>query len=255
MEIRTIGTGGRIKECERLLSALPNSAQYKRVLLLPIPTTRDKKYITGTEISLSEAASLADNDTLAVGYAIPDELGRLLCARGANIYDASLDEDFLIENADITANGAVGRILTGFEKDISELSVGVVGFGRIGKRMVSLLLFFGADVRVYTGREAVVMELCEAGVACELLDSLCDFSSLDLLVNTAPAKIMSEEKLFSLPASVRVMDLASGRNFPECERVLKLASVPDAMYPKTAGGIYAKYAAKKLLPEDGEVLL
>ena len=255
MEINTIGVGGRIKECARLLSEMPASELYDRVLLLPIPTTRDKKYITGTDVSLADAAALAGEGTLAVGYGIPKEFGRMLSERGAHIYDASFDEEFLLENADITANGAIGRILTGFPKDITELSVGVVGFGRIGRRLASLLLFFGANVRVYTGREAVVMELCEAGVGCELLTDESDFSRLDLLVNTAPAKIMTDEALFALPPSVKIMDLASGKNFPECERVLKLASVPDAMYPKTAGGIYAKYAARKLYDGGEEVLL
>lgn len=271
MEIKTIGTGRRLIECARTLSSYDAAAlgshasplgalgcavpRYESLLIMPVPTSRNGKYITGTELGFAEAAALADGETLAVGYGIPDLLAELLGARGAAIYDLELDEKFLEENAKITANGALADILSSHPKDISELKVGVVGFGRIGSRLCSLLLFLGARLKVYTTRESVCHELCSSGVDSELLSEGTDFSSLDLLVNTAPARIMSEEKFAALPMELKILDLASGKIFPDSERVKKLSSVPEVMYPVTAGGIMAAFISRKLYGASGEVIL
>ncbi len=246
MIIRTFGASGRQRECERRLSSFCEGGRYEKLILLPIPTSRDGVLITGTEMDFASVAGEAAPGTLAVGYNIPDGLADMLCERGAEIYDAGLDERFLCENADITARGALGRILCEFKKDVSEMKVALVGYGRIGQRLTRLLLFLGADVTVYTRREDTRMDLAEAGLRTEILSGDNALSGFDLIVNTAPAKIMSDKKAERLCENTKIMDLASGKNFPSIPGVIKLASVPDSMYPVTAGRIYAKYIAEYL---------
>lgn len=232
MEILTFGGGKRQKECEKILQLCCPSEL--RIILLPIPTTRDNKYITGTDCSLDEIVSLIDNRTILVGYAIPEVLLNS-CAR---VYDASLDEEFLLQNAILTANGALGYLLTHYDKDISELNIGVVGYGRIGKEFLRLILLMGSVPTLYTTRESVAVELGRIGVHAEIPDKNTDLSDLDILVNTAPARIFDDEQL---PPSLDIIDLASGSNFRPGDRLIKLRSIPDEMYPKTAGRIYAMH--------------
>ena len=148
------------------------------------------------------------------GYNIPDALGDMLAERGAHIYDAGLDEAFLVENAEVTARGALGRILCELPRDISEQKIALVGYGRIGQRLTRLLLFLGASVTVYTRREQTRLELAMSGVSAELLREECELSGFDMIINTAPARIMSEESARRLALDTRIFDLASGNNFP-----------------------------------------
>ena len=232
MEILTFGGGKRQKECEKILRLCCSSEE--RIILLPIPTTRDNKYITGTDCSIDEIASLVDGKTILAGYAIPEALSN----SGARVYDASLDEEFLLQNAILTAKGALGYLLTHYDSDVSELNIGVVGYGRIGKEFLRLILLMGSSPTLYTTREGVAMELGRLGVRAEIPSKNTDLSDLDILVNTAPARIFGDEQF---PSSLDIIDLASGNNFNPGKRLIKLRSIPDEMYPSTAGRIYARH--------------
>lgn len=238
MEIRTFGGGERIRECERLLDRLL-AERSGRLILLPIPTSRDNKYITGTQVSSTEILSLIEGECAVVGYNIPAPIRLAALERGALVYDGALDEGFLSDNAELTARGAVGYILTHGKRDISELSIGVVGYGRIGMRLIRLLLLFGAKVTLYTTRRSVAMDMGEVGVSAYLVGEGCDFSGLDLLINTAPARQIEES---DLPDKTEIIDLASGSIFEPSDRLTKLASIPDTYYPISAGRLYAEAA-------------
>ena len=248
MEIRSFGVGGRMRECERIIRLLPASA-VGRLILLPIPTTRDNKYISGTEVSISSVASLVCSDSLVVGYSIPPEIRSAAERVGAPVFDAGEDEGFLLENARVTANGAIGYILTHSPKDIADMSLGVVGYGRIGKELIRLLLFLGAKLTLYTARSSVALELGEMGISACVIDEDTDFSGLDMLINTTPKRQIDESRL---PKNLDIIDLASGSIFEPTARLTKLSSIPDAFYPETAGRLYAK-AIEGFLEGEGKL--
>ena len=239
MEIRTFGAGGRIRECERRLLLYNTELPISRLVVLPIPTTRDKKYITSTNILLSQIPELCDSDSFLAGYGIPDGLKDAARERGARVYDAALDEEFLLKNAEITARGALGRLLTDTRLDICDMKIGIIGYGRIGRELVRLCLFLGADVTVYTKRAEVCRDLLSLGIRAQVITSECDLSENDLVFNTAPEAIIRSELIAALPEKTSIIDLASGNIFEPSARLTKLASIPDAMYPETAGRVYA----------------
>lgn len=246
MEISTFGGGGRLKECQRRLSLLTDKLSGKRLLLLPIPTTRDKKYISSSPTRLSELLPLCDKETLVAGYNIPCELKEKMESVGTLVFDAALDEDFLVKNAEITARGAIGRLLCESTLDITDMKIGIIGYGRIGKQLLRLALFLGADVKVYTKRPEVLCDLSSLGIDCEIIGRESDLSSLDVVFNTAPEKIIDGEKIAALPDKVRIIDLASGNIFEPSARLTKLSSIPDAMYPESSGRLYAEAILKAI---------
>lgn len=221
-----------MRECARLLESV-TAALSGRLILLPIPTTRDNIYVNGSDLPLSSVSSLLrPGDTLA-GYGIPPHLA----PEGVSVYDAALDERFLYENALISARGALGYILTNFPRDIADMSLGLVGYGRIGRALLRYLLALGADPTVYTRREEIALELGAVGVKCSVLQSESDLSSLDILINTAPQRQIDESRLGK---ETVILDLASGSIFSDSPRLVKLASIPEAYYPLTAGRLYAE---------------
>lgn len=210
----------------------------RRLFLLPIPTSRDKKQITGTDVRLSDIASEAAAGDAFAGYDIPENIKEDLALRGALVYDGAFDEEFLLRNAELTARGTLGYILTKFDRDITDMRLGIVGYGRIGACLLRYLLYLGTSVTVYTTRSETALELCESGVdASTAFDGL---GKLDILINTAPARLLSDREEGEFFSHGRVIDLASGRPFSESESVVKLSSVPEKFYPVSAGRIYAE---------------
>ena len=247
MEIRTFGEGERLLACRRVLLETAETADFSvsRLFLLPIPSTRDRKTITGTNLSLDEAFDGIGQGDAVAGYAIPENIKAELVERGAIVYDCAEDENFLLRNAEVTARGALGYILTNFKKDITDLRVGIVGYGRIGTCLLHYLLFLGAPVTLYTTRESVAMELSAAGVNAS--SAFEGISELDLLVNTAPAALLKGGEVRSLLSRGVILDLASGNVFADIADVVKLPSVPERFYPLSAGKIYAQHIAMRLL--------
>lgn len=238
MEIRLFGGGERQKSCAARLSGAELGCE--QLLLLPIPTTKDKKYITGTPTPLAAIPPLCSLGTLVAGYEIPPEIIGEITARGADVFDAGSDEEFLLANADLTARGALGFLLTNTQIDLTDMSIGIIGYGRIGSRLHRLLLFLGARVSVYTSREALASELNAAGAESEIICPTTDLSALDVVFNTSPTGVILPEVIEALPEKTRIIDLASGNVFAPSARLTKLSSIPAAMYPVSAGRLYAE---------------
>ncbi len=228
----------RLRECEGRLSGIDLGATL--LLILPIPTTRDKEYITGTSTRFCELYPLCRDGTLVAGYNIPGEARAAMESLGARVFDAGLDEQFLLANAEISARGALASLLSDTPLDITDMRVGVIGYGRIGRELSRLLLFLGASLTVYTKRASVAADLATIGVDAEIISRDTDLSALDAVFNTAPESIISPERIASLPEKTRIIDLASGNIFEPSARLEKLSSIPEAMYPKSAGRLYAE---------------
>ena len=225
-----------MRECTRLLESVVGSLS-GRLILLPIPTTRDNIYINGTDLSLGSVVPLLTSDCTLVGYNIPRDLVFNAEEVGAAVYDAGRDERFLMENAIISARGAIGYLLTNFTRDIADLKIGIIGYGRIGRALLRYLICLGSSPILYTKRQEVAMELGSSGVDCRVIGDECDTGGLDILINTSPTAGISIDDLDPV---TKIIDLASGRPFPSSDRVTKLSSIPDAMYPLTAGRLYAE---------------
>ena len=239
MNIHTYGADARLAFCKEYLRG-ENIHSVGSIILLPIPTTKDGETLHGSRQNLSEIADKCTRGDVFVGYGLPKEFRREISSRGAAAIDVSRDEEYLTENANLTAVGTVGRILSEEKAAPSELSVGVIGYGRIGQRLVRLLMFLSGRVTVFTSKSELRQELCMLGISGA--DSLSVDSSvtaeklaaLDILINTAPAKLLGENSREAL-SKVRVIELASGDNMPEGVAVERFVSVPAVMYPKSAG--------------------
>ena len=208
-----------------------------RVILLPIPTSRDKQTILNTKIYVNDVLELIFDKTLISGYGLTDEFIFAARSRGAIVVDLERDEEFLADNAELTALCTLGIYLGTTKVSPRDISVGVVGYGRIGKRLTNLFLYLGASVRVFTSREDTRLDLCESGVAASVSGVDNDLSGLDILINTAPAVIFRKEQI---PDDLRIIDLASGDNFVGIPSVEKYPSIPAKTFPISAGRVWGR---------------
>ena len=127
------------------------------LVVLPYPATRDGVHVTGTHIPFS-ALPLREGTTV-VGGALPADWHR----EHILFFDPARNEDFLWQNARLTAEGAVVAALTATERGLYDVSVAVLGYGRIGKQLARLAACLGARVRVYARRPAALAEAAAEG--------------------------------------------------------------------------------------------
>ena len=243
MNIKTFGKGERLAVCGDILESAAGLCKYSEIIILPIPTSKDGVHLTGCESTLSELVASVGEGSFVLGYGIPQSFVEDMEDRGAVVCDAEGDECFLTRNAELTALGTVGIMLTSSKRSPSELRVGIIGYGRIGKQLLRLLLFLGASVRVFTRKSSTRIELCSYGVDAEM-SSEGDYSGFDFIVNTAPERILGDESAEKALTDGRIIDLASGDNFPELDGITKLGGIPGLMYPVSAGRVYAEAAIR-----------
>lgn len=249
MVIHTYEQGARGRACATLLQRSPSLSDIGQVILLPVPTSRDGVTLSSGE-SFESAVGSAEAGAVVAGYSIPDKLRQAFEEAGCRVVDSALDEEFLVANGELTADATLGILLTTEKRAPRDMRIGVVGYGRIGKRLTRVLLYLGAEVRVYTSRSNTRLELCEFGVASRMSLSDADLSGLDVLINTAPARIFDTSSA-AFPSGMRIIDLAGGSNFPDCPSVEKYPSLPAAALPLSAGKIWAESIERAVAERGG----
>ena len=252
MKIEKYGVSSRIEYAAKRLSELGDGVAptVERIILLPIPTTRDGIRLTGCEVLISDILISVEAFDAVIGYAIPREDIEIIEAKGAMCIDLANDGEFLLENARLTALGAVGYILSNVHRALDESRVGVVGYGRIGERLVAYLTALGADVTVYTSKNATRVELGALGIKTESYDRaegvLPLANDVDVLINTAPTSLAATFPTGAVPSSMTVIELASGKNFEGISGVVTLPSLPERIYPDSAAKIYYRAIMRSL---------
>lgn len=241
MKIENYGVGERCAEAMRCLMSW-NPDGVDKIILLPTPTSRDGIHLTGSEKLLREVLKDVSRGELVVGYSIPDADAEYIRSRGGAVCDVARDEEFLDENSKITVIGTLEYLLTNFNLVPSDMKIGIVGYGRIGRHLARVLLFFGAKIRIYTSKNLTRVELGKCGVESRVIDytspALEDLDEVDVLINTAPTPLGDCFMGGRIPSKLSVIELASGDNFAGIEGVIKLPSIPERSYPKTAGRAY-----------------
>jgi len=222
------------------------------MIILPIPTTKDKLRVLNSEIPLLSVASELKASDIAVGYGLPEEFLLACYLRGAIAVDIATDEEYQLEGAYLTALGCIEYILSEYSVTPSELSFGVIGYGRIGKALSALLLMLGAKLTVYSSKALTNTDF--ERLPYEALPLAADMK-FDVLINTAPARLLPE-CAFKESEKPLVLELASGDNLPSDISVTKLMQLPVKAFPKSAGRAVARAVTRSLISntDDGAKL-
>lgn len=174
------------------------------------------------------------------------------------VYDYSQREEFAVDNAVATAEGAIEIAMREYEGTISHSRCLVCGYGRIGRALTNMLCALNADVTVSARKPhdfAWINTTCATAVNTAHLASLEPF---DIIFNTVPALVFDSKVLSHIAKDALFIDLASmpgGVDFESANRMgistIHALSLPGKAAPKTAGEIIKKTITNMLEEDDG----
>lgn len=116
------------------------------------------------------------------------------------------DEKFQAANARLTAEGALGIILGHSMLSLEHMRVLIIGFGRTGAAMCRILDRLGVNTDIATGASPRPAGAFARRVTTA---SSADLSLYDVIVNTAPEKVISDDRALTLRHDAVYIDLAS----------------------------------------------
>ena len=171
------------------------------------------------------------------------------------------DECFTIKNAYLTAEGAIQLAMEATEYSLKESKCAIMGYGRIGKALGNMLKAFNAEITVWARREESLALAMENGLNIKKLSAEGDMEDLikstDIIFNTIPERIISNEILLAIPSKTVLIELASppGGFDPyiasQCEiKLIDGKGLPAKYAPRTAGKILSDTIIQHLRQEE-----
>lgn len=154
--------------------------------------------------------------------------------------DLLKDPYYVSSNAAITAEAALGMILSHLTCAVTEAEILILGWGRIGKNLTHKLKHLNAPLTVYARRpedRAMLQSLSYTPITAETLDGV--LPRFRCIVNTAPAPVLTPEMANLIRSDCFCLDLASVRSIPG-ENVLHARGLPGRYKPESSGRLIAE---------------
>ncbi len=252
------GKDMKVTKCLNYKDALSNS----KAVILPLPVSRDGATLfmalSDENIKLSDIINQTDKDTLILCGMLNEELKNSNYFKDKRIIDYYSREELKIANAYLTAESAVAMAMNESDKSIKDKKCLVVGYGRIGKMLCSVLKKLGAEVFASARKKndlewirAYGYSAIESGKATDVI------KECDIVFNTVPVKLIDKDFLSALPKDCIIIDLASspgGVDF-ECAKELGIKTLwalglPGKKLSYSAGLVLGKTIAG-IFEEEG----
>ncbi|MBR6781714.1 MAG: hypothetical protein IKM33_00760 [Clostridia bacterium] len=262
----------------RICSSLKGATDGAEALILPLPASKDGVTVhcprdPTCTVALREIAELMARTPrlLLFGGRLPKEFMDTAEKSGVakdRISDYYDSEVLQLRNAYLTAEAALMTAMELTDCAIRGVSVGVLGYGRIGKFLSRLLHGLGAEVTVCARREESLFEAAAQGCHPLLMTESASMGGLSplcrghsVLFNTIPARVLPRDLLMGLEKNTLLIDLASApfgvsdRDVREATaeiglRYLRAPSLPGSYAPRDAGRIVAECILEELSRRD-----
>lgn len=182
-------------------------------VILPLPAERGgllNTPLSGTVLKMEELIGALWPGQVLAGGKFSDQSCELAMRAGLRIEDLMLRQDFTQANAALTAECAIARLIDGSERALLGAQVLVCGWGRIGRVLSLRLAALGAEVTVAARSRA------DRAEARSFALSVLDYAELegeiggfDFIVNTVPARVITEAMLCTASDTALLLELAS----------------------------------------------
>lgn len=253
-EVLLAGFDHLISLCDIRVCELAEAARQCDVAVLPVRPTAEGALNTPfseKKIRMTELMGLIEDKPVFTGLA--DQV--IAYAVGA-VFDYSAEDSFTLKNAELTAEGAVGLLISEYEGAVCGTDILVTGYGRIGKVLTAYLKAMGAHVTAAARKAADRRLITESGYTPIDYPDI-DFADYRVIINTVPAVVMDREAVDRMRDDVFLIELASAPGGFDVNRIrerdlsyISASGLPGKTAPLAAGTII-KETVIKMLSDDG----
>ena len=202
-------------------------------LLLPVPSFDSDGTVRGGG-DLKEILQLLPQDLTVLGGNLTHPM-----LAGCEKYDLLQEEQYLAENAELTAQCALRLLLNLLPVHLAGVPILVIGWGRIGKCLAKKLQLLGARVFVAARKETDRAMLCALGYEALSMEQMkASLSQYRVILNTAPTPVLSGEEMKACRPDSFQIDLASVSGL-EGKDVLWARGLPGKYLPESSGSLIA----------------
>lgn len=220
--------------CESDVNEIEDIKKYD-VVVLPVPVTKDGVHINASfEIKIDDIFNALDEGQIVLGGMY----------NGNSVIDYYSEESFQIQNAVPTAEGALQVAMENTDITVNGSECAVLGYGRIGKILASMLKSLGANVTVCARNLKDIYMAKVLGFETMNITHLDMVSGFDIIFNTVPMTVADSAVLGKIKDDALIIELASkpyGIDMEAAEklgkRVILASGLPGKVAPKTAGKI------------------
>ena len=230
------------------------------VLILPTPPSEDEVRVNcplfskESGVKIHKLLDAIPQSAIVMGGRISPRLREFAAKRNLKIFDYFSREELLLKNAVPTAEGAIGIAIDKMPKTVFGAKIAVIGYGRIGEALALRLKALGADVTVFARKSIGVAKAESHGMTGKRIVFQNGESSLlsvangyDIIYNTVPYWVITENIVSKIPKSTLVVDLASapgGIDIVAAKKcgleVIHALALPAKTAPSSAGAIVAE---------------
>lgn len=195
--------------CNKLQDAVKNS----EVIIGPIPFSSNEKDINSPfsdkTISIRELMHVINAKILIAGSITP-EVYNLANDEYIEIIDIMKREELAVLNTISTAEGAIEIIIANTNKIIHGSKILILGFGRIGKVLARKLAGLSAKVTCAARKDEDLAWIRAYGHMETNINTIGEnLSEFDVIINTVPHLILTEDKIKYVKDDCLLVDLAS----------------------------------------------
>lgn len=167
--------------------------------------------------------------------------------------DLLTDEEYLAQNAAITAHCALRVASKGLPVTLDHCPVLILGWGRIGKCLAPLLKSLGAEVSVAVRNDAQRAILRAMGYESEMLP-LPEYilPRFRAIFNTVPAPVLSAEALSHCRPGCLKIELASRPGLKGSD-IITARGLPGTMAPESSGKLIAQTVLRLCARKEADV--
>lgn len=254
---------------ELCVDACEDAVNNINVLILPTPPSEDEVRVNcplfsnESGIKFHKLLEILSPDTVILGGRMSPRFRDIASKKNFKTYDYFNREELLIKNAVPTAEGAIGIAIDKCSKTIFGAQIAIVGYGRIGEVLATKLGLLGADVTVYARKVAGIAKAKALGLKGRKIEfrnginSLCELADgYDIIYNTVPYWIITEEIVKNMPKSTMIIDLASapgGVDIIAAKKynldIIHALGLPGKTAPESAGRIIAESITNIIMEE------
>lgn len=152
------------------------------------------------------------------------------------VLDLLQDPVYVTKNAAITAHCALKYMMNALPVTLAGQKVLIIGWGRIGKCLARLLRGLDARVTICARKESD--RALAAALGYSAVEAEPDVSPFRVIVNTAPAQVISDTNIIRCQPDCLKLDLASVQGLPGRD-VICAKGLPGKDAPESSGKLIA----------------